>query len=376
MTRRVAIIGAGPIGLAAAHGALLRGYVPTVFEKETPGASLRRFGPVRLFTPLAMNLPPGLLSLAPATPGDALVTGPELADILTHVAESDTLRPFVKLHHRVIHVTRGALPRGELAGHAVRGELPFRLVVETKGHEEAFVADAVLDASGVYGSPVPLAAPGASTLGRRAIRTLGELYERRADVAGKRVLLLGHGHSAAHAIAWLAEEGAPAATTWAVATRSKRPVDDVLSDPLPERSRVVARANDLAAAPPPWLRVERNATVEGFEDRSDSIAVHAGERVFEVDLVVALLGSRPDLALLSELPVEISARTEGAMRLSAALVNVTDCLSAPTLHPEDLASGEPRFHLVGSKSYGRAPTFLLQSGYAQLETILGSLFDS
>jgi hypothetical protein len=64
------------------------------------------------------------------------------------------------------------------------------------------------------------------------------------------------------------------------------------------------------------------------------------------------------------------------MRLSAALVNVTDCLSAPTLHPEDLASGEPRFHLVGSKSYGRAPTFLLQSGYAQLETILGSLFDS
>jgi hypothetical protein len=53
---------------------------------------------------------------------------------------------------------------------------------------------------------------------------------------------------------------------------------------------------------------------------------------------------------------------------------VTDCLSVPRVRAEDLASGEPRFHLVGSKSYGRARTFLLQTGFAQLETILDDLF--
>ncbi len=99
-----------------------------------------------------------------------------------------------------------------------------------------------------------------------------------------------------------------------------------------------------------------------------------GDRTARVDHVVALLGYRPDLAPLSELAVEISPATEGAMRSSRALANVTDCLSVPAVAPHDLASGEPRFHLVGAKSYGRAATFLLQTGYSQLETILVGLF--
>jgi hypothetical protein len=56
-----------------------------------------------------------------------------------------------------------------------------------------------------------------------------------------------------------------------------------------------------------------------------------------------------------------------------ALANVTDCLTVPRLDPGDLASGEPRFWFVGSRIYGRAPTFLLQTGYQQIETILKTL---
>ncbi len=59
--------------------------------------------------------------------------------------------------------------------------------------------------------------------------------------------------------------------------------------------------------------------------------------------------------------------------MSRALSHVTDCLAIPSIAPEDLASGEPRFWMVGSKSYGRAPTFLLQTGFAQVETILDGL---
>jgi hypothetical protein len=122
--------------------------------------------------------------------------------------------------------------------------------------------------------------------------------------------------------------------------------------------------------------VERAATVESFAREESVVRVAlSGGRVVEIEAVVALLGHRPDLAPLSELPLEVSPVTEGAMRLWRALANVTDCLSVPAVAPSDLASGEPRFHLVGGKSYGRARTFLLQTGYAQLETVLDHLFD-
>ena len=37
------------------------------------------------------------------------------------------------------------------------------------------------------------------------------------------------------------------------------------------------------------------------------------------------------------------------------------------------AGGEPDFYFIGSRSYGSAPSFLLRTGLAQLETILDSL---
>jgi hypothetical protein len=72
-------------------------------------------------------------------------------------------------------------------------------------------------------------------------------------------------------------------------------------------------------------------------------------------------------------PAAIAPATEGAARLAAALAGVTDCLSVPAIAARDLGSGEPRFHLAGAKSYGRARTFLLQTGYAQVEAILDGL---
>jgi hypothetical protein len=136
----------------------------------------------------------------------------------------------------------------------------------------------------------------------------------------------------------------------------------------------VARASELVVRPPPFLRVERRAQVEQVTACPNGIEVLlSGERRLEVDEVVALTGYRPELDLLSELALEISPVTEGAARLSRALSNVTDCLTVPTLRAADLESGEPGFHLIGSKSYGRARTFLLKTGIAQLEQIFERL---
>jgi hypothetical protein len=185
---------------------------------------------------------------------------------------------------------------------------------------------------------------------------------------------VGHGHSAANALAVLDGVGreAPATrVTWAVRTPNLRPCVDVASDPLPERHRVVAHANDLAARPPAWLKVERRAHVTAIAPDGATLRVTlTGGREVVVDELVALTGYRPDLSFLSELALDVAPATEGAGGLARALTCVTDCLSVPAVAPADLASGEANFHLVGHKSYGRSRAFLLRTGYAQLETIL------
>ena len=143
------------------------------------------------------------------------------------------------------------------------------------------------------------------------------------------------------------------------------------NDPLIERRRVVAQANDLAADPPAFLKVERRAGLEAIEAANGHLGVAlSGNRRGEFDAVVGLTGYRPDLSFLSELALEISPATEGAARLGRAVAGVTDCLSVPKVGPEDLGTGEPGFHFVGIKAYGRLPTFLLQTGIAQLESVL------
>jgi hypothetical protein len=141
-----------------------------------------------------------------------------------------------------------------------------------------------------------------------------------------------------------------------------------------ERRRIVARANQLAAEPPPWLTVERRAHVEAFERDGEAlrVALHGG-RELHADHVVSLCGYRPDLSFLGELALETSPVTEGAGRLAAAVSRITDCLSVPCVSAADLASGEPGFFFAGHKSYGRSSTFLLASGYAQLEKIVAAL---
>src|SRR5262249_18339813 len=153
-------------------------------------------------------------------------------------------RDRVKTGHRVLRVTRHNLGRAELAGHPVRADLPFRLLVATPGGEQFFEADAVLDASGTYGQPAPLVAANSSApyVRERLIRNLGSLHERIPELAGRRMLLAGHGHSAANALlqlAGLAREAPETRVVWAIRSRNLRPFPQTPGDPLPERARVV-----------------------------------------------------------------------------------------------------------------------------------------
>jgi hypothetical protein len=222
-----------------------------------------------------------------------------------------------------------------------------------------------------------LPARGERRLASRIVRDLGSLDRRLPRMSDRKILLVGHGHSAATALLRLADlcRQFPATrVTWAVRSANRRPCAEVAEDPLPERQRVASLANDLAQDPAAFLAVERRAVVEAVAEDSDGLAVElAGGRAGVFGEIVAMTGYRPDLRFLSELALEISPATEGAARLSKALAGITDCLSVPRVRSEDLASGEPGFFLIGAKSYGRSRNFLIRTGLGQLESIFESV---
>jgi thioredoxin reductase len=375
---RLLVVGAGPVGIAAALGGFRLGWDAAVFEQGEVGDSLRRWGPAKFFSPLSMNLPPGASAmLGSALPAqNAMLTGPEFVEtVLVPLAKSKTLAGRIKLGYRVAAIGRSGLKKDDWIRHPIRAERTFRVLADTPQGEETFEFDAVIDASGTYGQPVSLGAGGPArgerALAARLIRNLGAL--QRSELAGKTALLIGHGDSAATAILRLSQF--ETRVVWATRSLNRRPCVEVGADPLPERQRIAFEANQLAMNPPAWVQMERRAAVEEIAQADGGkLRVYlTGGRQFLVDHVIGLTGYRPDLSITSELAIAIDPATEGSAGLARALSNLTDCLSIPVVTPEDLASGEPGFYLAGSKSYGRARTFLLQSGYAQLETILNRL---
>jgi hypothetical protein len=376
------VVGAGPMGLEAALGALERGFAVTVLEKGRVGENLRRYGATRLFSPFAMNVSARAKALlGPSAPAaEELLTGEEMAErVLEPLARTPLLAGRIRTGHAVTAIGRARMTRRDLPGHPLRGERPFRILVETPGGEEVMEADAVLDASGVYDRPAAVGVGGIPARGERAldgalIQRLDALQAALPGLAGKAVLLVGHGHSAAGALAAIASLPDPPRVHWATRSPNRRPCVEVADDPLPERARVTAHANDLASNPPAFLTVERRAGVEAFEPRAGRVAVtFTGRQGGVFDAVLGFTGYRPDLSFLSELALEVSPTSEGAAGIARALAGVTDCLSVPTVGAADLDSGEPAFHFVGAKSYGRLPTFLLRNGIDQLETILDRL---
>lgn len=394
---RLLVIGAGPMGLEAAIRAEDRGWEVAVIEAGRIAEHPRRWGHIPLFTPLGMDLSPRALDRLraaghPLPDPAAILTGAALADLLAALAA--TLARPVRTATRALAVSRRRLGRAELPGHPLRARRPFEVLIQAGGAgagadegEETLIADGVLDATGTFGTP-RWSGRGGPAPGERAVAATRHPPDIAADPDGWRgaVLLIGSGHSAAHAITALADLRDPdrpdpardpvGPVAWLVPDDRQRPVDEVAEDPLPDRARLARRANDLAAAPPPWLRCLRRAALLRLRaDPADpragtaEVETRAGAHTFAFDRMISLTGYAPDPALLSGVAAETEAATGGSRGLGAALSAVKSCLDTVHIRREDLASGEPDLHVVGHKSYGARSTFLLQSGAAQLDAL-------
>jgi hypothetical protein len=385
---RIAIVGAGPIGIEAALAAAERGWPFTVYESAPSVAGhVREWGHVRLFTPWDMNLSLRVRAALgdDAPEGGDLPTGDDLADrVFEPVAAS--LGDHLQLSTRVRAIAREGLLKHEEISSAARGSRPFRLLVTgPDGVERVDHADVVIDSAGTWGEPNALGdggipAPGELALADRIERHLPD-FERDADGwAGRRILLTGSGHSAqtaARALAALAADAPGTDVVWAV-RGGDRSFGAVRGDSLPARAELNRDAASLGAGASQAVDVQFGVVTERLHERDGRIAVslrNGAVDEVEVDRVLALNGGVGDASLYRQLQVHECYATAAPMKLSAALLAQNggggDCTAVAPPGPETLVNPEPGFFILGAKSYGRNSQFLLRIGWQQVDDAFG-----
>ena len=382
----IAVIGAGPVGLAAAAHLLERGLEPLVFEAgDRVGAAARSWGHVRVFSPWEFNVDPASARLLAERgwtppPADGYPTGDEIVErYLEPLAALPAIAERLHLGARVTAVTKHGIDKLKDAG---RDKAPFELVVDEHGSERRYLAAAVIDASGTWTKPNPLGAGGIHAAGeiasaeRIAHGIPDVLGADRARYAGKRVLVVGSGHSAFNAILDLValRDSEPATEiAWAIrAAAPGRKYGGGGDDELPARGALGAAIRGLVEDG----SIELHA---GFQTRAvreldGRLELADGDRTLTADEVIAATGFRPDLLLLGELRLDLDDRVEAARELAPLIdPNLHSCGSVPPHGVDELSHPDPGIYMVGMRSYGRAPTFLLRTGYEQVRSVVAAL---
>jgi hypothetical protein len=94
----------------------------------------------------------------------------------------------------------------------------------------------------------------------------------------------------------------------------------------------------------------------------------------KADRAIVATGFRPDLGMLAELRVELEPAVEAPPALAPLIdPNFHSCGSVPPHGVLELTQPEAGLYIVGSKSYGRAPTFLMATGYEQVRSVVAEL---
>lgn len=384
----VVIIGAGPVGLAAAAHLVSKGETPIIIEAGTTvGASMLEWGHVQLFSPWQYDIDAVAANMLAATgwhhpAADAYPTGRELVEqYLLPLAALPQIQPHIRLGARVTAITRLGFDKMKTEG---RDQAPFSLRVENAaGGEEDILAKAVIDASGTYRAPNPLGASGLPAIGERALADRifygipDVLGAQRARYAGKRVLVVGSGHSAFNALLDLAELAQEATGTTIVWAIRRAQVGQLYgggaNDLLPARGELGARLRQMVADG--LVQVATGAKISALQMASEGIRVTCDQATLPaVDEIIATTGFRPDLAMLGELRLGLDAAVESPTVLAPLIdPNLHSCGTVRPHGAEELAHPEPGFYIVGMKSYGRAPTFLLLTGYEQVRSVVCAL---
>lgn len=381
----VVVIGAGPVGLAAAAHLVERGLPFLVLEAgATVGASIEQWRHVRLFSPWEFDIDAAarrlLIAAGSSLPDDAgLPTGAELVeDYLKPLAKLPDLAPHVRFGAEVVAISRVGTDRVRTNA---RDAAPF--VVRLASGEE-IIARAVLDASGTWRTPNVLGGNGLSAHGEadaaaRIDHALPDvLGADRETYAGRHTVVVGAGHSAATtllALAQLAEAEPGTRVTWAIRSGAPdRAYGGGEDDQLPARGALGSGLRSLVDRG--RIDLVAGFTVHTVAPRSDDtveLRDTTGQTVV-ADRIVAATGYRPDWRPVSELRLELDPVLEASKDLAPLIdPNVHSCGTVYPHGVDELSHPEPGYYTVGAKSYGRAPTFLMTTGYEQVRSVVAAL---
>ncbi|MFB6810018.1 NAD(P)-binding domain-containing protein [Streptomyces sp. NPDC056387] len=386
----VVVIGAGPIGLAAAARLIERDIEPLVLEAGPAAASaVREWSHVRLFSTWSEVTDPAAEKLLSPTgwvkpDGATYPSGGDWAELYLQPL-ADALGGRVRYDATVTGVSRAGRDRIVDADRETR---PFVIHLTGPGGEERIFARAVIDASGTWSTPGPAGGSGLAALGEKAVADRVtyrvpdlEVPAVRARYAGKRTAVIGSGASAFTAVACLAdlaksEVGRGTHVTWILRRGiSGSTFGGGEADRLPARGALGLAAK--AAVDGGYADAVTGFRTGAFARDGDGRVVLAGEdgrRLDPVDEVIVLTGFRPDLTFLGELRLGLDERLQAPVEL-APLIDPNQH-SCGTVHPhgvKELSHPEKDVYLVGMKSYGRAPTFLALTGYEQVRSVAAAL---
>ncbi|MGW1764996.1 NAD(P)-binding domain-containing protein [Streptomyces sp. NPDC002073] len=384
----VVVIGAGPIGLAAAARLIERDIEPLVLEAGPAAASaVRDWSHVRLFSTWSEVVDPEAEKLLAPTgwvkpDGATYPSGGDWAERYLQPL-ADVLGDRVRYNATVTGVSRAGRDR---IVDADREAQPFVIHLTGPGGEERIFARAVIDASGTWSTPSPAGGSGLAALGEKAASDrisyrVPDLKDPavRTRYAGKRTAVIGSGASAFTALAYLAdlakdEQGTHA--QWILRRGiSGSTFGGGNADQLPARGALGLAAK--AAVDDGYADAVTGFRTDAIEKTGDGRLILVGEdgrRLDPVDEVIVLTGLRPDLTFLDELRLGLDERLQAPIAL-APLIDPNQH-SCGTVYPHgvnELSHPEKDVYLVGMKSYGRAPTFLAMTGYEQVRSIVAHL---
>jgi N-acetylglutamate synthase-like GNAT family acetyltransferase len=388
----VAVLGAGPVGLAAAARLIERGIPFFIVEAaSTVGANLADYGHVRLFSPWRYDIDPTMARLLEPTgwrapnPDELPLAGEVVERVLQPFARLPQVAAALQLGTRVLSVTREGYDKVKSAG---REKAPFVIRALRGGRTIELKARAVIDSTGTWNQPNPIGASGLPALGEReaadriAYGIPDVLGAARSRYAGKRTLVVGAGHSAANALLYLADlarEVPGTSLVWAVRSPAlNRVFGGGDADALPARGALggsLRRLRDSGGmAFHAGLRIthiERQGgqlTVLGIDAEGQA------QRIDSIDEIICATGQRPDLGLTRELRVKLDPWLESNEALGPLIdPNLHSCGTVRPHGHRELAHPEPGLYTVGVKSYGRAPTFLMATGFEQVRSVVGAI---
>ncbi|ALC81193.1 MULTISPECIES: NAD(P)-binding domain-containing protein [Bacillus] len=375
------IIGAGPVGLAAAAHLNKYGQSYLILEKGSKaGSNILEWGHVQLFSPWEFNIDQAAKELLLQTEwkepeASKLPKGIELVnEYLKPLANLPQLKENIIYHAEVTAITKKNMDKIKSA---LRDEAPFVIYANVNGITKKFEAKAVIDASGTWNHPNPPFADGIwrnEELKKKVHTNIPNVKRKTELFKNKHVAVIGSGHSALNTLidlTELIEEYPDTKISWII---RKQQVQEAFggeeNDELAARGALGSKTHQIVDNG--LVTVFTGFNVEEIIELDGVFTIESskGVSVSEIDEIIVNTGARPNFTFLKELRIDVDPIVESTTKLAPLIdPNLHSCGTVRPHGEKELRQPEQNFYITGVKSYGRAPTFLMATGYEQVRSI-------